>query len=291
MNLYLEKTAREIGKNREEVIDRLVRFALTDMMLFWGQNEDLVKRQEKIWGPLLEWANEEINTKFIRTQSLDVPEQEKTSGYRLKAFLEKLSDKELAAFYVAALNMKSVLLAAALVKGRIDAKQAFEAAYLEELWQAENWGVEEEAEKRRAEVRQELVEIEKFFSIVLFNYLFCNGDAHLKNFSVIQGSAGDYKLAPAYDLMNTRLHLKDRTFAPTKGLLADRQLSFVQRADFLEFAERIECNLKSAHTILEKFTSKESESATAELVDNSFLSPRLKQNYKELFFERLETLS
>ena len=162
MNLYLEKTAKEIGKDREEVIDRLVRFALTDMMLFWGQNEDLVKRQEKIWGPLLEWANEEINTKFIRTQSLDVPEQEKTSGYRLKAFLEKLSDKELAAFYVAALNMKSVLLAAALVKGRIDAKQAFEAAYLEELWQAENWGVEEEAEKRRAEVRQELVEIEKF---------------------------------------------------------------------------------------------------------------------------------
>lgn len=135
------------------------------------------------------------------------------------------------------------------------------------------------------------VEIEKFFSIVLFNYLFCNGDAHLKNFSVIQGSAGDYKLAPAYDLMNTRLHLKDRTFAPIKGLLADRQLSFVQRADFLEFAERIECNLKSAQTILEKFTSKESESATVELVDNSFLSPQLKQNYKELFFERLETLS
>ena len=162
MNLYLEKTAKEIGKDREEVIDRLVRFSLTDMMLFWGQNEDLVKRQEKIWGPLLEWANEEINTRFIRTQSLDVPEQEKTSGYRLKAFLEKLSDKELAAFYVAALNMKSVLLAAALVKGRINAKQAFEAAYLEELWQAENWGVEEEAEKRRAEVRQELVEIEKF---------------------------------------------------------------------------------------------------------------------------------
>lgn len=135
------------------------------------------------------------------------------------------------------------------------------------------------------------VEIEKFFSIVLFNYLFCNGDAHLKNFSVIQGNSGDYKLAPAYDLMNTRLHLKDRTFAPTKGLFADKQLSFVQRVDFLEFAKRIECNLKSAQTILEKFTSKESESATVELVDNSFQSPQLKQNYKELFFERLETLS
>ena len=130
MSLYLEKTAKEIGKSREEIIDRLVQFALTDMLLFWGQNKSLVERQEKTWGPLLEWANEEINTKFIRTQGLDVPEQEKTSGYRLKMFLEKLSDKELAAFYAAALNMKSVLLAAALVKGRINAKQAFEAAYL-----------------------------------------------------------------------------------------------------------------------------------------------------------------
>lgn len=51
MNLYLEKTAKEIGKNREEVINRLVRFALTDMLLFWGQNKDLVEKQEKIWGP------------------------------------------------------------------------------------------------------------------------------------------------------------------------------------------------------------------------------------------------
>ena len=137
MNLYLEKTAKEIGKNREEVVNRLVRFALTDMLLFWGQNKDLVEKQEKIWGPLLEWASYELNTKFIKTQGLDVPEQEKTSGHRLKLFLESLSDKELAAFYVAALNMKSVLLAAALVKGRINAQEAFEAAYLEELWQAE----------------------------------------------------------------------------------------------------------------------------------------------------------
>lgn len=162
MNLYLEKTAKEIAKNREEVINRLVQFSLTDMLLFWGQNKELVKRQEEIWGPILQWASYEVNTKFIKTQSLDVPSQEENSAERLKMFMESLSDKELAGFYVAALNMKSVLLAAALIKGRINAKQAFDAAYLEELWQAESWGVEEEAEKRRAEVRQELHDIENF---------------------------------------------------------------------------------------------------------------------------------
>ena len=162
MNLYLEKTAKEIAKNREEVINRLVQFALTDMLLFWGQNKELVERQEKIWGPILKWASYEVNTKFIKTQSLDVPSQEEKSAERLKMFMESLSNKELAAFYVAALNMKSVLLASALIKGKINAKQAFEAAYLEELWQAENWGVEEEAEKRRQEVRLELKDIEEF---------------------------------------------------------------------------------------------------------------------------------
>ena len=44
------------------------------------------------------------------------------------------------------------------------------------------------------------VEIEKYFSLVLFNFLFSNGDAHLKNFSLLETSKGDYRLSPAYDL-------------------------------------------------------------------------------------------
>ena len=58
--------------------------------------------------------------------------------------------------------MKSVLLAIALVKKRINADEAFQAAYLDELWQAESWGVEEEAEKRRGELKKELHEVADF---------------------------------------------------------------------------------------------------------------------------------
>ncbi len=53
------------------------------------------------------------------------------------------------------------------------------------------------------------VEIEKYFSLVVFNYLFSNGDAHLKNFSLIESNSGDYLLSPAYDLINTRIHIDD----------------------------------------------------------------------------------
>lgn len=65
------------------------------------------------------------------------------------------------------------------------------------------------------------VEVEKFFSLVVFNYLFSNGDAHLKNFSLLESTNGDYLLSPAYDLINTKLHVDDTDFALEKGLFAD----------------------------------------------------------------------
>lgn len=65
------------------------------------------------------------------------------------------------------------------------------------------------------------IEIEKFYRLVVFNYLFSNGDAHLKNFSIIETRQGDYRLSPAYDLVNTRIHVEDTSFALSKGLFKD----------------------------------------------------------------------
>lgn len=65
------------------------------------------------------------------------------------------------------------------------------------------------------------IEIEKYFTLVLFNYIFSNGDAHLKNFSLIETISGDYILSPAYDLINTKLHVDDTDFALDKGLFED----------------------------------------------------------------------
>jgi len=69
------------------------------------------------------------------------------------------------------------------------------------------------------------IEIEKYFSLVLFNFLFSNGDAHLKNFSLLESSKGDYLLSPMYDLLNTKMHVDDSDFALNKGLFADNYKS------------------------------------------------------------------
>lgn len=158
----LVKSVPEIAKDRTTVIEKLVKYSLTDMLLFWGTNEELFKCQKEKWTPILTWAKENLETKFNTTQSLDVPPQDSNSGIRLKLFLESLSDKELTAFYYAALNMRSVLLAAALIKGKISAKEAFETSCLEELWQAKQWGTDTEASARRDELKKELEDIETF---------------------------------------------------------------------------------------------------------------------------------
>ena len=162
MTINLKKSIPEIAKEKELIIDKLIKFSLTDMLLFWGSSEELFKQQKKVWLPILSWAKDNLDTQYQTTQTLNVPEQDTEAGRKLKLFLESLSDKELTAFYFAALNMRSVLLAAALVKGRITAQQAFEASLLEELWQAKKWGKDIAAEHRREELLKELQEIEAF---------------------------------------------------------------------------------------------------------------------------------
>src|SRR5690606_29991056 len=93
------------------------------------------------------------------------------------------------------------------------------------------------------------VEMEKYFSLVVFNYLFSNGDAHLKNFSIMETSSGDYLLSPAYDLINTRIHVEDTDFALKGGLFKDdfksehkKKTGKAGLEDFHEFARRIGIN-------------------------------------------------
>jgi serine/threonine-protein kinase HipA len=69
------------------------------------------------------------------------------------------------------------------------------------------------------------IESQRLFRLILFNYIFSNGDAHLKNFSLLETINGDYLLSPAYDLICSRIHVNDPDLALKKGLFADGYFS------------------------------------------------------------------
>ena len=161
MKNELEKAMKEIGLYRKDVEEKILEFARTDLLFFWGEKKELFEKQQKEWKPILDWVEERINARIKTTTSLDVPDNEFLQ-HPMKVVVEEMSDKELACFYAAELNMKSVLLALALIRGRIDAEEAGRLSYLEELWQNEIWGKEIEAQKRREERCEELKVIERF---------------------------------------------------------------------------------------------------------------------------------
>lgn len=128
------------------------------------------------------------------------------------------------------------------------------------------------------------VEIEKFFTLVLFNYAFSNGDAHLKNFALLETESGDYFFSPAYDLINTRIHVDDTDFALNKGLFVDdfqsgafKKTHHRNREDFLEFGRRIGMDEKRTEKLVAPFLIKQEK--VAQLVGRSFLNDANKRAY------------
>ena len=162
MEQNLKQVEKDIKQHRAEIIDRLVNFALNDVLLFWSSDKDVKKEQQEKWLPILRWVDETLNARFKQTTTLDAEKTDKKATQELKKYLDSLSDKELTSFYIAALNMRSVLLAVAMIKGRINAAEAFELSELEELYQARKWGSEPVAEARRNSIKDSLISAEKY---------------------------------------------------------------------------------------------------------------------------------
>jgi serine/threonine-protein kinase HipA len=139
------------------------------------------------------------------------------------------------------------------------------------------------------------VEMVKFYRLVLFNFLFSNGDAHLKNFSLLETRDGDFRLSPAYDLLNTHIHVDDTDFALEKGLFAvpsPELLKFgikANGASFAAFGQKIGLSEQIATRERARFTSV--APALEALVARSFLSDKTKKTYLAHYRERRNRLA
>ncbi|MFV0228528.1 HipA domain-containing protein [Empedobacter falsenii] len=132
------------------------------------------------------------------------------------------------------------------------------------------------------------VEAPKLFTLIVFNYLFANGDAHLKNFSLIETQQGDFKLSPAYDLLNTKIHIEDSDFALKDGLLPKSNSKGKVIDQFIVLGEKAGITEKSIIKVLQNLTSKEDQ--VVGLIGRSFLSEKLKRNYLQSYQRRLKKL-
>ena len=138
------------------------------------------------------------------------------------------------------------------------------------------------------------IEVEKLFARIVFNYVFSNGDAHLKNFSLLESEFGDPILAPAYDLLCTSLHFTNEARTALKmfdSFEADsfRHNAFYKRADFLKLAEIYEQDVSRAEQCLQQFSDRKAD--VVRLVGRSFLSDEARADYLCRYRDRLRAIA
>lgn len=133
------------------------------------------------------------------------------------------------------------------------------------------------------------LEAPKLLKILIFNYLFSNGDAHFKNFSLIETSMGDYRLSPAYDLLNSHIHIEDRDFALEEGLLPRNLAQGKIKMQFAKLAENAKISEKLFNDIMTLMLSK--SNVVEKMVSASFLNDSTKRNYWQSYNGRLIQLS
>lgn len=137
------------------------------------------------------------------------------------------------------------------------------------------------------------IELEKYFRLVLFNYIFSNGDAHVKNFSAIQTEEGDHVLTPAYDLLCTRIHSPVEqdmalTLFKRRFTAAYEAIGFYTYDDFLEFGTVLGIKERRVVKMIEEFQGK--ELSIDQLIDASFLKAEVKEFYKNTYKDKLTRL-
>lgn len=135
------------------------------------------------------------------------------------------------------------------------------------------------------------IALERFFRLVIFNYIYGNGDAHLKNFSVLYQNE-DIQLAPAYDLINTEVHIHSSDFGMKDGLSQTLSKSDIYERtehpceeDFRNFGALIGLMPKRIDTIINQF--REFPDKVKELIQNSyFFDDSIKRKYWKIIEER-----
>lgn len=128
-------------------------------------------------------------------------------------------------------------------------------------------------------------EIQKLFELVLFCYFTGNADMHLKNYSLIENALGEYQLSPAYDLLNTKLVIREDT--EESALTINGKKNKLKRSDFNALAEALGIGKKSLQSIYKRFQITQPQ--WIKYIQNSFLAPEMKQQYIAFVREKIES--
>ena len=157
--------ADRVAVARDETVAEIVQFAGSDLLCYFAEApQGLVQRQTARWRPMLDWADRALGVRLEPVAGIIHRPQPAESLVRIQALCAETDDFTLAGLAYATALYGSAVLALAVWKHELSGEAAFELSRLDEAFQQEQWGVDDEAAARTAGRRQDAVLVENWFS-------------------------------------------------------------------------------------------------------------------------------
>lgn len=140
-----------VATRRDTIIEEIVSYAGSDLLCYRAESPDkLLLRQAQQWDPVVTWAEGVIGARFILTQGVMHHEQPAGTMEKFADLVRNHGDFTLTGIHNITTLTGSALIGAAVAAGEVTAQAAWAAAHVDEDWQIEQWGRDEEADARRA---------------------------------------------------------------------------------------------------------------------------------------------
>ncbi|MFC7290095.1 ATP12 family chaperone protein [Hirschia litorea] len=150
---------------REEMALEVARYAETDLVSHLAEGPtSLRERQAEGWAPIRDWAAQELNVFLLPVEGVMASPQPTTSLEAARAHAAGLGDMRLTGLNFGLGLFGSAVLALAVEQGRLMAEEAFDLSRIDEIFQAEQWGEDEEAMARTAYNRHQALGLGVFFA-------------------------------------------------------------------------------------------------------------------------------
>ena len=156
----------KVAPLRAEVIAELAGYGGSDLICYRAEApQPLIDRQAAAWDPLVDWAATHLHAPLVLTHGVMPVAQPEASLARLTARVAGLSDFGLAGLHDLVAISGSLVLALAVTEGRLTAAEAFAASRVDNRWQAEQWGEDEEETEAEAIRRDAFLQADRFFGL------------------------------------------------------------------------------------------------------------------------------
>lgn len=162
-NAAIDKVAAQF----DEVAEMLAGYGATDLLCYRADSPaGLVERQDAGWGPLLAWAADTYGAQLKTTIGLMPIEQDEAALRAISAPLFKATTFELTAIHDLVALSGSLLLALSVTAGKISPLEAWSLSRIDEKWQAEQWGEDEDAVRTEGIKRVAFIHAANFYQLV-----------------------------------------------------------------------------------------------------------------------------